>query len=76
MGSLYVGARVAHDERICEAIKLAADRGVAVLEAGAAELDRLTDGALHQGLALRVPALRLRAPRRPAHPAADAASCR
>jgi 23S rRNA (guanosine2251-2'-O)-methyltransferase len=52
--ALYVGARVAHDERITEAIKLAADRGVAVLEAGAAELDRLTGGALHQGLALRV----------------------
>jgi 23S rRNA (guanosine2251-2'-O)-methyltransferase len=52
--ALYVGARVQHDERISEAIKLAADRGVAVLEAGASELDRLTDGALHQGLALRV----------------------
>ena len=51
---LYVGARVQHDERISEAIKLATDRGVAVLEAGAAELDRLTGGALHQGLALRV----------------------
>jgi len=51
---LYVGARVQHDERISEAIKLAADRGVAVLEAGASELDRLTGGALHQGLALRV----------------------
>jgi len=52
--ALYVGARVPRDERIAEAIKLAADRGVAVLEAGAAELDRLTGGALHQGLALRV----------------------
>jgi 23S rRNA (guanosine2251-2'-O)-methyltransferase len=52
--ALYVGARVQHDERISEAIKLAADRGVVVLEAGAAELDRLTGGALHQGLALRV----------------------
>jgi 23S rRNA (guanosine2251-2'-O)-methyltransferase len=51
---LYVGARIQHDERISEAIKLAADRGVAVLEAGAAELDRLTGGALHQGMALRV----------------------
>ncbi len=51
---LYVGARVQHDERISEAIKLAADRGVVVLEAGAAELDRLTGGALHQGAALRV----------------------
>jgi 23S rRNA (guanosine2251-2'-O)-methyltransferase len=51
---LYVGARVQHDERIGEAIQLAASRGVPVLEAGAAELDRLTGGALHQGLALRV----------------------
>jgi len=52
--TLYVGARATRDERIDEAIKLAADRGVPVLEAGAAELDRLTGGALHQGLALRV----------------------
>ena len=52
--ALYVGARVQHDERISEAIKLAAGRGVAVLEAGPSELDRLTGGALHQGLALRV----------------------
>ena len=51
---LYVGARVQHDERIAEAIQLAADHGMPVLEAGAAELDRLTSGALHQGLALRV----------------------
>ncbi len=51
---LYVGARVSRDERVDEAIKLAADRGVPVLEAGPAELDRLTGGAVHQGLALRV----------------------
>jgi 23S rRNA (guanosine2251-2'-O)-methyltransferase len=52
--ALYVGVRVSRDERVEEAVKLAADRGVPVLEAGAAELDRLTGGALHQGLALRV----------------------
>jgi 23S rRNA (guanosine2251-2'-O)-methyltransferase len=52
--ALYVGARVARDERVDEAIKHAADRGVPVLEVGPAELDRLTGGALHQGLALRV----------------------
>ena len=51
---LYVGARVSRDERVAEAIELAAGRGVPVLEAGAAELDRLTGSALHQGLALRV----------------------
>jgi 23S rRNA (guanosine2251-2'-O)-methyltransferase len=52
--ALYVGARSARDERVTEAIGLAAERGVPVLEAGVAELDRLTGGALHQGLALRV----------------------
>jgi 23S rRNA (guanosine2251-2'-O)-methyltransferase len=52
--ALYVGARISRDDRVDEAIKLAADRGVPVLEAGPAELDRLTGGALHQGLALRV----------------------
>jgi 23S rRNA (guanosine2251-2'-O)-methyltransferase len=51
---LYVGARVQHDERVNEAIQLAAGRGIPLLEAGAAELDRLTGGAVHQGLALRV----------------------
>jgi 23S rRNA (guanosine2251-2'-O)-methyltransferase len=51
---LYVGARIQHDDRISEAVKLAANRGVVVLEAGPAELDRLTGGALHQGLALKV----------------------
>ena len=55
--ALYVGAlrgRVARDERIEEAIKLAAGRGVPVLEAGAAGKPVQFGGALHQGLALRV----------------------
>mgnify|MGYP003298835808 CR=1 FL=1 len=30
-------------------------RGIAVLEAPRTEMDRLTDGAVHQGLALQVP---------------------
>ena len=33
---------------------LAADAGIPVVEAGRAELDRLTGGAIHQGLALRI----------------------
>jgi 23S rRNA (guanosine2251-2'-O)-methyltransferase len=51
---LYVGARIARDERVTEAIDLAAARNVPVLETGTAQLDRLTGGALHQGLALKV----------------------
>lgn len=43
------------DDRVRESIKLAADAGVPLLETGRAELDRLTDRAVHQGIALRVP---------------------
>ncbi|HEX9066554.1 MAG TPA: 23S rRNA (guanosine(2251)-2'-O)-methyltransferase RlmB [Streptosporangiaceae bacterium] len=52
--ALHVGPRLDADDRIGEAIKLAADRGIAVVEAGRSELDRLTGGAIHQGLALRI----------------------
>ena len=52
--ALHVGPRLDADERISEAIKLAADVGIAVVEAGRSELDRLTGGAVHQGLALRI----------------------
>ena len=53
--ALYVAYRMEPDDRVAEAIRLAGDGGIAVLETGRAELDRLTGGALHQGLALRVP---------------------
>ena len=52
--ALHVGPRLDADQRISEAIALAAGKGIAVVEAGRAELDRLTGGAVHQGLALRV----------------------
>jgi 23S rRNA (guanosine2251-2'-O)-methyltransferase len=43
------------DERITEAITLAADRGLPLLEVGKAEFDRMSGGALHQGVGLQVP---------------------
>ena len=52
--ALYVTGRAQQDERVAEAVRLAADAGIAVLEAGMAELDRHTGGAVHQGVALRV----------------------
>ena len=52
--TLYVAYRTEADDRVRSAIKLAADAGLAVLEAGRAELDRLTQGAVHQGVALRI----------------------
>ena len=52
--ALHVGPRLDSDERIPMAVMLAADAGVPVVEAGRAELDRLTGGAIHQGIALRI----------------------
>ncbi|MFB4317367.1 23S rRNA (guanosine(2251)-2'-O)-methyltransferase RlmB [Actinomadura sp. 21ATH] len=58
--ALYVTSGT--DERVRESIQLAADRNVPLLETGKNELDRLTDGAVHQGIALQV------RPYRYAHP--------
>ena len=54
-GALYVGTGLEADERVSEALTLAGRRGIPVLEAGRGELDRMTGGAVHQGLALQVP---------------------
>lgn len=53
--TLYVAQRIDSDERVCDIVALAADRGLAMLEAGKLDLDRLTDGAIHQGVALQIP---------------------
>ena len=55
VSTMYVATRIDSDDRVREALKLAGERGLAVLEAPRGELDRLTDGAVHQGLALQVP---------------------
>jgi len=52
--ALYAAQRLDADDRVREAITLAARAGVPLIEAGRAELDRLTGGAVHQGLALRI----------------------
>ena len=64
--ALYVQIGVDADERVTEAVRLAADRGISVLEVSKPELDRLTNGALHQGLVPADAAVRVRAPGRPA----------
>jgi len=53
--ALYVQLGVDADDRVTEAVRMAADRGISVLEVSKPELDRLTTGALHQGLALQMP---------------------
>ncbi|MFC4946799.1 23S rRNA (guanosine(2251)-2'-O)-methyltransferase RlmB [Pseudonocardia sp. GCM10023141] len=53
--ALYVAIGMSADERVVEAVRLAADAGISILEVQRAELDRIGGGALHQGLALQVP---------------------
>ncbi len=53
--TLYVAGRIDSDDRVREAIKTATERGIPILETPRGELDRLTDGAVHQGLAVQVP---------------------
>ena len=54
--AVYVAEGAERDGRLREAFRITAERGVAVLEVTKNELDRLTGGAVHQGLAARVPA--------------------
>jgi 23S rRNA (guanosine2251-2'-O)-methyltransferase len=53
--TMYVAGRIDADDRVREALKTATARRIAILETPRGELDRLTDGAVHQGLALQVP---------------------
>ena len=54
--ALYVAEHAERDDRLREAFRIAAERHVPLLEVTRSELDRLTDRAVHQGLALKVPA--------------------
>ncbi|WP_265443547.1 23S rRNA (guanosine(2251)-2'-O)-methyltransferase RlmB [Flexivirga meconopsidis] len=53
--ALYVAGRIDSDDRVKESLKIAADQTIPIMEAQRTELDRMTDGATHQGLALQVP---------------------
>ncbi len=53
--AMYVAERAEHDDRMRLAFALGAQLGASVLEVPRAELDRLTDGAVHQGIALKMP---------------------
>ncbi len=53
--ALYIATRIQIDDRVREALKIAAEKGIPVMETGKQELDRMTDDAVHQGLALQIP---------------------
>ncbi|HEY2205187.1 MAG TPA: 23S rRNA (guanosine(2251)-2'-O)-methyltransferase RlmB [Pseudonocardia sp.] len=53
--ALHVAQATSADERVAEAVRLAADAGISILEVPKVDLDRMAQGALHQGLGLTVP---------------------
>jgi len=53
--SLTITVGSTSDERVAEAVHLAAEAGVPILEVPRGDLDRIAGGALHQGVALTVP---------------------
>lgn len=53
--SAYVAEGAERDDRLRDILKLAASRSLPLLEVTRAELDRLTGGAVHQGVALQLP---------------------
>lgn len=54
--AVYVADGTEKDARVREVFAAAAERSVALTEVGRHELDRLTGGAVHQGVAARMPA--------------------
>ncbi len=54
--AVYVAEGAERDGRLREVFRTAADAGISLLEVPRGELDRLTQGAVHQGLAAKVPA--------------------
>lgn len=52
--AFLVGA-LANDERVAEIMRAATQTGVPLIEVTRPELDKMTDGAVHQGIAIEVP---------------------
>jgi 23S rRNA (guanosine2251-2'-O)-methyltransferase len=52
----YVAEGAERDDRLRDILRLASSRGIALLEITRAELDRLSGGALHQGVAVQLTA--------------------
>jgi 23S rRNA (guanosine2251-2'-O)-methyltransferase len=54
--ALFIATRIEMDDRVKEALKIAASRGIAINEITRPEVDRMTGyDSVHQGIALQVP---------------------
>jgi 23S rRNA (guanosine2251-2'-O)-methyltransferase len=53
--ALYVQAKSEADDRWREAMRIAVAKSIPIMEVAKTELDRMTDGGVHQGLVLTVP---------------------
>lgn len=53
--ALYLAGRLESDDRVKESMKIAAERGIPLMEIQRPELDRLSNDAVHQGIALHIP---------------------
>ncbi|CAN5890517.1 23S rRNA (guanosine(2251)-2'-O)-methyltransferase RlmB [soil metagenome] len=54
--TIYVAEHADRDDRLREVFAFAAEHGTGILEVSKSELDRRTGGAVHQGVAAKVPA--------------------
>ncbi|WP_432562285.1 23S rRNA (guanosine(2251)-2'-O)-methyltransferase RlmB [Kineococcus sp. SYSU DK003] len=55
ISGIYVASRIDSDDRVKEILAAAGNRGIPLLEASRQDLDRFTEGAVHQGVAASVP---------------------
>jgi 23S rRNA (guanosine2251-2'-O)-methyltransferase len=55
VSAVYIATRLEADDRTREILKISADAGYPLLEVTKPELDRMTDGSIHQGVAVQVP---------------------
>ncbi|WP_333618944.1 23S rRNA (guanosine(2251)-2'-O)-methyltransferase RlmB [Dietzia sp.] len=53
--ALYVAVGAENDERLSEAVQIAADKGISILEVPRPDLDRMTTNGMHQGIGLQIP---------------------
>ncbi|MBC9734821.1 23S rRNA (guanosine(2251)-2'-O)-methyltransferase RlmB [Nocardioides marmotae] len=54
--AVHVAEGAERDGRLREAFRLASEKGIGLLEVPRGELDRITSGAVHQGLVAKIPA--------------------